>query len=180
LRRAGTREKVVKHCCTVAAVAIAIAEECGADVGTVRAGALLHDLGRARTHGPLHCVASEEMIRELGLPDELAKIAGEHMGAGFTSEEAVAMGLPPGDRIPSTLESKIVCHADNLVWDDRVARFEETLADAEERGYANTVTRLKAMHAELSALCGRDVSDVAADAVSSGSLASCLRLMDRA
>ena len=55
LRKTGCSRKVVEHCVRVSQFAVQIAKSCrkkGIDVNVemVRIGALLHDIGRARTH----------------------------------------------------------------------------------------------------------------------------------
>lgn len=157
LKEAGAADRVIKHVCTVTAVASAIADRCPADRELVRAGALLHDIGRSKGHGDKHSAVGAEMARELGLPEAIVSIVRKHMGAGFTGEEAEEMGLPPGDYMPSTLEEKIVCHADNMVADDRIMSIRESIGEARRKGYRNTADRMAAMHSELSSACGEDV-----------------------
>lgn len=157
LSGAGAADRVIKHVCTVMMVANAIAASCHADRDLIRAGALLHDIGRSKVHGNKHSAVGAEIARDLGLPDAVVNIVRKHMGAGFTPEEAAAMGLPPGDYMPSTLEEKIVCHADNLVADDRIMKISGSIEDARRKGYAGTAERMAAMHSELSAACGEDI-----------------------
>ncbi len=101
LREEGVPPKVVRHILTVTSLAVEIAMRCNADVPLVRAGALLHDVGRARTHGVRHAIEGASIIRGRGLPGEVVLIVQKHMGAGFTSDEAKEMGLPPGDYMPA-------------------------------------------------------------------------------
>ncbi len=132
-RKAGCSGKVVEHLKMVERIAVAMARKiiarCEAqssgeeeramcrvdvDLDLVRAGALLHDIGRGRTHGIRHAVAGGELAQSLGLPEELQLIIERHIGAGVEREEAVRLGLPPKDYLPITVEEKIVAHADNL------------------------------------------------------------------
>jgi len=78
-------------------------------------GALLHDIGRSRTHGIKHGVEGGRIVREHNLGEELALIVERHIGGGIPKEEAVKLGLPPRDYIPRTLEEKLVAHCDNLI-----------------------------------------------------------------
>jgi len=78
-------------------------------------GALLHDIGRSRTHGIRHGVEGGRIVREHNLGEKLALIVERHIGGGITREEAVKLGLPPRDYIPTTLEEKLVAHCDNLI-----------------------------------------------------------------
>ena len=85
------------------------------DLELVETGALLHDIGRSRTHTIKHAVVGAEILGNLNLPDEIVNITLTHIGAGIPKNEAEILGLPPGDYMPITLEEKIVAHADNLI-----------------------------------------------------------------
>lgn len=179
LERAGCSKKVIEHLKQVEKIAAAIArkmiERCEAatqpdeeramcrvyvDLELVRAGALLHDIGRGRTHGNRHAVAGAELAREMGLPEELALIIERHIGAGIESEEAKRLGLPPRDYLPLTVEEKIVAHADNLAGKDGKLKLADVLHDLERKGAAHVVPRMEALHRDLSGLCGVDIDDI--------------------
>lgn len=116
LRRENTPENVIQHCIAVCRKAMKIAANFdNADKDLIRKGALLHDIGRSRTHGITHAVVGAEIAREHGYPDEVVNIIERHIGAGITAEEAVKLGLPEKSYVPQTLEEKIVAHADNLI-----------------------------------------------------------------
>jgi len=85
------------------------------DLEQVETGAMLHDIGRSRTHTIKHAVVGAEILKNLNFPREIVKITLKHIGAGITPSEAEILGLPPRDYMPITLEEKIVAHADNLV-----------------------------------------------------------------
>lgn len=85
------------------------------DSKLVETGAILHDIGRIKTHSIKHAVIGSEMLRNLNFPDEIVNITLKHIGAGIPSDEAEILELPPGDYMPCTLEEKIVAHADNLI-----------------------------------------------------------------
>lgn len=145
---------VIRHCCVVSAAAALLAERCGADVELVRAGALLHDIGRSRTHGIGHVAASVEIARSLGLPDPVLRIIQRHIGAGLLKEEAKALGLPDGDYLPVTIEEKIVCHSDNLVDGDEITTLEDSVAFFKLKGLHAAAKRMVAMSEEIAALVG--------------------------
>jgi len=134
----GTSTRVIRHVCTVMKVAEAIALRCGADIELVRAGALLHDLGRSRTHGIRHGVDGVLLAREKDLPEDLVLIIQKHVGAGITPDDARSLGLPPLDYIPSRLEEKVVCHADNLVDDMEVITSQLSYQDFGGEGAGRT------------------------------------------
>ncbi|MDW5561770.1 MAG: HDIG domain-containing protein [Methanomassiliicoccus sp.] len=163
LRSQGTPDRVIKHVCTVTRLAVAIARRCGADIDLVRAGGLLHDVGRSRTHGIRHGVEGEAIARSLALPEPLVLIIRKHIGAGIIPEEARVLGLPELDYIPSTLEEKIVCHADNLVGDADYMTSRAAFEDFVRKGLRESGERMLAMHRELSAVCGTDVDTIAAN-----------------
>ena len=160
LREEGCSDKVIRHVCIVNSVAMFIAKACHADLELVNAGSWLHDVGRSRTHGVRHVSEGVAIARARNLPEPLVRIISSHVAAGFTKEEASAVGLPPGEYMPETLEEKIVCHADNLVGDDTILSLEEALEDLEIRGYTVTADRMKKMHKELSQLCGGDIDNM--------------------
>ena len=116
LRKENTPENVVQHCIVVCKKAMKIAANFDeADTDLIRKGALLHDIGRSRTHGITHAIEGVEIARGYGYSDEVLNIIERHIGAGITAEEAVKLGLPEKSYVPETLEEKIVAHADNLI-----------------------------------------------------------------
>lgn len=171
--------RIIRHVCTVTVLAVAMAERCGADVNLVRAGGLLHDLGRTRTHGIAHGVEGERMARELGLPEVLALIIRKHVGAGIAPAEARTLGLPDIDMMPSTVEEKIVCHADNLVRDAEYLTSAEAFKDFVRKGLKENGGRMMEMHDELSSLCGMNVDTIAAEVDKGGHRGPCGRYLDK-
>jgi uncharacterized protein len=85
------------------------------DLDLIENGALLHDIGRIKTHTIKHAVVGAEILENLNFPTEIVNITIKHIGAGIPQDEAKILGLPPGDYMPRTLEEKIVAHADNLI-----------------------------------------------------------------
>jgi uncharacterized protein len=85
------------------------------DMDLIVTGALVHDIGRTKTHTIKHAVEGAEILKSLNFPEEIIKITIKHIGAGIPPNEANILGLPPGDYMPHTLEEKIVAHADNLI-----------------------------------------------------------------
>ncbi|MFO7967068.1 MAG: TIGR00295 family protein [Archaeoglobaceae archaeon] len=129
----GLPEKVRRHCRKVSEVAEEIAWKTGANIEIVREGALLHDIGRAVTHDPFyHFIASGEILREEGYDERIVRIAERHFSSGMTAEEAKTFDLPPGDYMPHTLEEKTVSLADNIVFGDKRAKFDQFLKRLDE------------------------------------------------
>lgn len=120
LEENGCAPNVIEHCKEVALLAVEIAKKAkaaGHDVNPelVEVGALLHDLGRCKTHKIAHAVEGYRLARIEGLKPEISEIIKRHIGAGISKEEARALGLPEDDYFPRSFEEKIVAHADNLV-----------------------------------------------------------------
>lgn len=160
LKNSGCSEEVIRHCRAVRNVAIRIAKKANADVNLVEAGALLHDIGRSKTHDIRHAVEGVKIAKELGLPDIIINIIKRHIGAGLESEEAELLGLPAKDYIPETLEEKIVCHADSLIDNNRKQNIEKTIEKALLEGHKEYARRLVSLHKELSDICGIDVNNI--------------------
>ena len=160
LKKSGCSEEVISHCKAVREVAVRMAERANADVKLVEAGALLHDIGRSKTHGIRHLVEGARIAKNLGLPDSILKIIERHIGAGLPAEDARKLGLPEKNYIPETLEEKIVCHSDNLIDDGEKQTIESEVEKVLARGLEDYAGRLVALHKELSDICGVDVNNI--------------------
>jgi len=139
LKLSGCSIRVINHCKVVSDYARELAGKIhhngyAVDIELVYIGALLHDIGRSRTHGIRHGVEGGILSKEFGLDDKIAGIIRTHIGAGILPEETVSLGLPPDNYIPSTLEEKIVAHADNLVEDDSIVSISEKVEILRKKG----------------------------------------------
>jgi len=146
LEETGCAPNVIEHCKAVASLAVEIAEKIRAngkevDIGLVETGALLHDLGRSRTHGISHAIEGFGLARELGLDPKIAEIIKRHIGAGISEKEAENIGLPTYDYFPRNLEEKIVAHADNLVRGTRRITIEERVGRMQKKHIGKEVTQ---------------------------------------
>jgi len=164
LREVGCDEAVVEHCIAVAELALEIALHYNhseghdsVDENLVFKGALLHDIGRARSHGVEHGFVGGEVARELGLEEKVVRIIQRHVGAGITAEEAKEVGLPPVDFIPETMEEKIVAHADNLMDGWRRTSIEHAIANLKGKlGEAHpSINRIMRLHEEVMCESGK-------------------------
>lgn len=153
LKEHGCDAEVIAHCEAVAALAVRIAKKCRAKADLVEAGALLHDIGRCRSHAMSHAIEGAKIAKELDLPDALAKIIERHIGGGITAKEATKLGLPKKDYTPQTLEEKIVAHADNLVSGTRRTGIEEAVSHVARKGQNEAALKILRLHEELSDLC---------------------------
>ncbi|MCS7131453.1 MAG: TIGR00295 family protein [Hadesarchaea archaeon] len=158
LRSVGCSRQVIQHCLAVARKALEIAERVKAnghrvDLRSVELGALLHDIGRAVTHGISHGVEGGKILRERGL-EEFVGFAERHLGAGIPAEEAEKLGLPRRDYLPTSLEEKIVTYADKLMAGSSEVPYEEARAQLKaalgEKHPA--LERLEALHREIAEL----------------------------
>ena len=116
LKKEKTPQNVIDHSIAVCKKAFQIAENFPeADKELIRKGALLHDIGRSKTHGITHAVEGVKIASEYNYPQEVLNIIERHIGAGITKDEAKTLGLFEKSYVPETLEEKIVAHADNLI-----------------------------------------------------------------
>ena len=108
LKKEKTPHNVIDHSIAVCKKACEIAENFPeADLDIIQKGALLHDIGRSRTHGITHAVE--------GVKIDVLNVIERHIGAGITKKEAKELNLFEKSYVPETLEEKIVAHADNLI-----------------------------------------------------------------
>jgi uncharacterized protein len=167
LRKAGVSEDDIQHCLAVAAKALEIAHRAGADLDfeLIGRGALLHDLGKSRTHAIEHGKLGAEMGRKLGLPTAVTDIMEKHLRGGLTEAEATELGLPVKDYRLKSTEEKIVIYADRLVDiimdgvvntdEEAEQRFEEILTTQIKYGKNDiTLKRYLGYHREVQSLMG--------------------------
>ena len=159
LRSNNCPDKVIRHCLDVADFAIKIATKVRnrgypVDVELVEAGAVLHDLGRARSQGTDHSLVGAQMANELGLPQSVVNIIKRHVGAGITREEAQQMGWPEGVYEPQTLEEKIVGYADKRLDHGKVIPIENEIEKLQKKGLAEGAERVRRLHDEITGLLG--------------------------
>lgn len=154
LRKVNCPQSVIVHCIAVAELASEMAKHCDADRELVLMGALLHDIGYARSNSVKHAVVGAEIARGLGLDGRIVDIIERHIGAGIPSDEAEALGLPKKDYIPKTLEEKIVSHADNLTRHTTQITIDEAIVDVQRKLGENhpAIKRIKRLHDELDGL----------------------------
>ena len=152
LKKENTPENVIDHSLAVYKKAMEIAANFDdADKDLIRKGALLHDIGRSRTHGITHAVEGVKIAERYGYDEDVLNIIERHIGAGITESEAEKLGLPKKSYVPQTLEEKIVAHADNLVSGSRevdidfvIEKWKRTIEDS-----ADNIERLIKLDNEL-------------------------------
>ncbi len=151
--------KVVKHCLAVTELALKIAKKLqrrGQKIDTelVETGALLHDLGRSKTHTVDHAVIGAQIAQSIGLPESVINIIKRHVGAGITDEEAQWLGWPTDVYMPQTLEEKVVAYADKLVSQSKLIPIEKEVKRLRSANKNEAAERVKALHEEMSRLLG--------------------------
>ena len=161
LQEAGCSREVIQHCLAVERISLRFARRIRAnghklDLRPVSLGALLHDIGRARTHGIRHGVEGAKILRGLGL-SKFARFAERHLGAGIPAGEARELGLPARDFMPRTLEEKVVTYADKLAMGHRTASYEGALEwfKSDLGATHPALERFKILHAEIQKLLER-------------------------
>lgn len=156
----GCSSEVIEHCKAVAQLAVRIARKCDADHELVEAGALLHDLGRCRTHGIAHAVEGAKLASALRLSPALVKVIERHIGGGISRSEAKQLGLPQKDYTPRSLEEMVVAHADNLTSGTKRTTIGKAVSELVRKGMGGPATRVLQLHKELSKACGCDVDTI--------------------
>ena len=159
LRESGCHPKVIRHCEAVATLALKTAKNVekknfNVDSHLVEIGALLHDIGRSKTHTVHHAIVGAELGVTLGLPQPVILIIKRHVGGGITDSEAKELGWPNDVYMPLSLEEKIVSYADKLIVNSRQAPVEITLRKLNKEGKKGAADRVRKIHEEIEHLVG--------------------------
>ena len=159
LRQTGCRSNVIRHMEAVSQLAVELAEDCKqrgyqVNVQLVEIGALLHDIGRTRTHSVHHAVAGAEIAKQLGLPEQVIRIIKRHVGGGITQKEARKLGWPKDIYTPETLEEKIVSYADKLIKGSRRLPINRTIEELSQELPPPAIERIWKLHEEMLILIG--------------------------
>jgi len=159
LSESGCSRRVINHCRAVEKVATKIAEACkkrglDVDVKLVQVGALLHDIGRSKTHGVDHAIVGAEIARSLNLPEAVISIIERHVGGGITTEEAKNLGWLVKSYVPETLEEKIVSYADKLIEGSKRVSIEQTIRKFSKKLPLSSIAGMRKLHEEITSLIG--------------------------
>jgi uncharacterized protein len=159
LRESRCSLKVIKHCKAVAKLAVETAEACkgnGSNINLelVEMGALLHDVGRSKTHSVHHAVVGAEILQAAGLPEPVISIIKRHVGGGITTSEAEQLGWPKDIYVPLTIEEKIVSYADKLIKKSKRVPIKVTIEELAEEGRHEAAERVLKLHKEIAKLTG--------------------------
>ncbi|MEM3765395.1 MAG: TIGR00295 family protein [Candidatus Bathyarchaeia archaeon] len=159
LHESGCSENVIRHCKAVAELAVEIAKACkekglNVNLGLVEIGALLHDIGRSKTHSVHHAVAGMQIAKSLGLPEPIISIIKRHVGGGITQRDAKNLGWPKDVYVPQTLEEKIVAYADKLTEGSKRVPIEKTIEKLSRELPPPAIARIRRLHEEMSTIIG--------------------------
>lgn len=160
LRKHKCPPEVIRHCEAVAELATETArqlQERGVkiNVDLVEAGALLHDLGRSKSHTIDHVVEGAEIAKEEGLPKDLVDVIKRHLGGGITAEEAERFGWPKDIYAPVALEEKVVCYADKLIDNAKRVPIEAEIRRLKKEGKLEAAERVRRLYEEITILLGK-------------------------
>ena len=151
--------KVIAHCESVAKLAKETAETVQkkgykVDADLVEIGALLHDIGRSKTHTVDHAVVGANIAKDQGLPKAVVSIIKRHVGGGITTIEAKELGWPEDSYMPETLEEKIVSYADKLVETFERVPIEDTIFRLREEKKLDAAERVIKLYKEITNIIG--------------------------
>jgi len=157
LQENGCPSKVIRHCEEVANVALDVAHELQnkgvkVDLQLVEAGALLHDIGRTKTHSVDHGLAGSQIAEAADVPESVVNIIKRHVGGGIISKEAREFGWPEDNYVPVTLEEKIVCYADKLIDKSKRVSIDVEIERLNKQGFTQTAERIRKLHEEITSL----------------------------
>ncbi len=155
----GCSVKVVNHCKAVTELALETAnilKEKGFKVNSklVEIGALLHDIGRSKTHTVHHAVVGAEMAKAAGLPEPVVSIIERHVGGGITDSEALELGWSKGVYVPVSLEEKVVSYADKLIEKGKRVPIDVTIEKLVRELKYEAAERVRSIHKEIKGLIG--------------------------
>jgi uncharacterized protein len=159
LRQSGCPENVIRHVEAVSDLAVEIAEAVRnrghpVNVRLVEIGALLHDIGRGKTHTVHHAVVGAEIAESFGVPEQVISIIKRHVGGGISARDARKLGWPRDVYVPQTIEEKIVCYADKLIEGSGHVPIEKTIEKLSSDLPPAAVERLWKLHEEMLSLVG--------------------------
>ncbi|MEA3286045.1 MAG: HDIG domain-containing protein [Candidatus Marinimicrobia bacterium] len=131
-----------KHCFAVAQAALRVGsvlnEFRSIDLEFLWSAALLHDIGRYRTHDPIkHGVEGYHLLTKLGHHQE-AFVCASHILFGLDAAEAELAGLPARDFIPNSIEEQLIPLVDFMIEFDEPTTLDERFASLRKRNSNNS------------------------------------------
>ncbi|MBW2981857.1 HDIG domain-containing protein [Candidatus Woesearchaeota archaeon] len=158
-------KKVLEHSKAVQKVALRIAEDIIAsghhvDVKFLICACLLHDIGRFECppdkKSISHGVKGAEILRKEGLDERYALVCERHIGSGIDEQdiEEQNFDLPLKDYMPKSIEEKIICYADSLIFGDKEVTIGQVIERYRKYG-KRLVEKTKKLHEEIEKLRGK-------------------------
>lgn len=160
----GSDDRIVRHCQAVARLSAMVASTASAkgialDERAMVAAALLHDIGRNKTHLVSHGYIGAQILEQEGVDRVVVEIVRKHVGAGISQEEAARLGFPGGmEYVPRTLEEKIVCFCDKMLDGDVARPLDKEVARFVRKGH--DVERLIRLRDDVAQALGEDPEKV--------------------
>ncbi len=165
LQRNNASQRLLDHVFMVERLATRIASSCNANIEVVRAGAMLHDIGRTVTNGIDHAVKGAEILRTAKISEDIVKIVERHTGAGISKDEAEKLGLPVKDYTPVTLEEKIVAQADNLVSGNKIITLEEVVENYKRKNLVEAANKIVKLNEDIEKICGINIKEISQELI---------------
>ena len=158
-------KNIIKHVELVSSISEKIAieftkQEIKVDIDLVIYGALLHDIGRSKTHTIKHAIEGAIILKNRNYDKKIVRIVENHIGGGINMVEAKDLGLPIKDYTPKTLEEKIVSAADNLTLGDKRITLEKRVQYFNSKGLKKGAEKIELLHKELSNLINLDLDEI--------------------
>jgi uncharacterized protein len=158
LRKNKCSSEVISHCKAVADLSVEIAVKLQnkgykVDLNLVEVGALLHDIGRSKTHKVDHGYVGAKIVQSEGLPESVVNIVKRHVGGGITAEEAARFGWPQDVYVPQSLEEKIVSYADKRIESGRRVSIDYEIQRLSLE-HKEAAERVRKLHLEITSLLG--------------------------
>jgi uncharacterized protein len=159
-------EKVLAHSKAVQKVGLRIAEEIVAnghhvDIKFLIGACLLHDIGRFKIGKDgenliQHGILGAEILRKEGLDERYALVCERHIGSGIDEQdiEEQNFDLPKKDYNPKSIEEKIICYADSLIYRTKEITIHQVYERYKEFG-ERLVEKTKKLHEEIEKLRGK-------------------------
>jgi len=143
LAELGQGEPWVRHCEAVSRVAEALARALDqvrpVDVAFTERAGLLHDIGRCRSHHPVHHgVEGYRLLSERGYPAE-ARVCLGHLLHAFDPTDEPDLRMDREAHLPSSWEERLVPLADFLVEGDRPTTLDARFTSLRRRYAENAV-----------------------------------------
>ena len=167
LKKSGCSQNVINHSIIVCKVSNIIAtslKEKGIiiDLYIVKIGALLHDIGRSKTHSVSHGYIGGNILEEIGINKKIVNITERHVGGGISKIEAEELRFPNRQYIPEALEEKVVCFSDKIVGSGTLIPLKKTLEHLnKELGEQNkAVQRIIELKSEITSLLNDDPEEL--------------------